>query len=245
MTSSEILGFRQSDNEKKEDRLEWRRRFADAKTIVVGGGGLLNIDFFEPALLKISELRTKGQKLALWGAGHNAWTIGDWRLLKQRVDLEKYGFDLIGIRDHNQPYSWVPCVSCMHPIFDGNRKDPQHEVGMYAHAGSLNNPNFKKQLPSNLPLLSNSASFEEAVDFIQSCKLVLTDSYHGLYWATLLGRKVIGFPSSSKFYDCKFPAPLCDPQDWRRYERMALTYPEALDECREANKNFAQRVADL
>lgn len=40
--------------------------------------------------------------------------------------------------------------------------------------------------------LTNSAmNLETAVSFLGSSEVVLTTSYHGLYWATLLGRKVI------------------------------------------------------
>jgi hypothetical protein len=132
----------------------------------------------------------------------------------------------------------------MHPIFDSTL-EPTHEIVLYAHSGTLQNPDFAARLPENIPLLGNNASLEEAITFLASGDLILTDSYHGMYWGTLLGRRVIAFPSSSKFYDVKHPVPLCDPRDWQRFERLTTRYPFALDECRAANISFSQKVAQL
>lgn len=38
--------------------------------------------------------------------------------------------------------------------------------------------------------------FNETVAFLGSSEVVLTTSYHGLYWATLLGRKVVVLEAS-------------------------------------------------
>ena len=244
MTQLEFLGFRPGETPEREKRIAWREAVTAARLIVIGGGGLLNIDFFEPAFRHLAEIRRPDQKVVIWGAGHNSWQVSDWRHLKPRVDLHKDSYDLIGIRDDNQPFDWVPCVSCMDPIFD-SPPSPTCDVALYAHAGTINNPKLRELLPRGLPTLDNNAAFKDAISFVMDCDLLLTDSYHGVYWATLLGRRVIAFPSSSKFYDLRFPVPLCDPSDWRRYARLAVRYPDALAECRAANRDFAARVADL
>lgn len=244
MQRHEILGFRPGEIPKKDDRAAWIEQVKTARAIVFGGGGLLNIDFFRPAFEYINALNVPGQKRIIWGAGHNAWQIGDWRHLKPTVILEEGSFDLIGIRDDNQPYEWVPCASCMDPIFD-TPSAPVTELAVYAHADTLNNPNLKRLLPSEFPILDNHATFEDAISFIANCDLLLTDSYHGVFWATLLGRRCVAFPSSSKFYDLRHPVPLCDASDWCRFERLAVRYPGALDECRAANMAFADKVANI
>jgi hypothetical protein len=237
----EILGFKADENPDSQE--EWRARFDAASTIVVGGGGLLEIDFFERGLAYLFANKRPEVKTILWGAGHNNWN-GDWRKLKQKLSLDQYPFDLIGVRDYNSSYEWLPCVSCMHPAFD-RAPLPTRDVVLYAHADAFKIPHFAERLPKGLPTLDNSASMEDAVEFLASGELVLTDSFHGLYWATLLGRRVIAFPTTSKFYSVKHPAPLCDPSDWKRFEPMAKSYPMALHECREATKAFAARVAAL
>lgn len=237
----EIFGFRSADNRHAKAREAWRAALADANVIIVGGGGLLEIDFFCKALEYVSQNRKSRSKLVLWGAGHNNWKIEDWRKLKQSVSIDQYNFDLVGIRDFDHGYRWVPCSSCMAPIFD-QIPPPTEEVVMYAHAATLANQNLKKTLPTGMPVLNNSATFEEAIRFLASGDLILTDSFHGMYWATLLGRRVIAFPSSSKFYSARHATPLCDPSDWRRFEPLARKYPDALDECRYENRKFADEV---
>ena len=55
-------------------------------------------------------------------------------------------------------------------------------------------------------------------------------------------RRVIAFPSSSKFYSPAFPVPLCHPSDWVQFEPMARRYPDALGICRERNRAFLSAV---
>lgn len=236
----EILGFKEGEH--PEGKRNWRSRFDVAKAFAVGGGGLLEIDFFAPALDYLFANKRPDQKTILWGAGHNNFALADWRKIKQTVGPRP--FDLTGIRDFNSGHEWVPCVSCMHEAFD-NVPPARHEVVLYAHTGTLNNPRFAERLPKGIPVLDNSAAMAEAVAFLASGDLVLTDSFHGAYWATLLGRRVVAFPSSSKFYSLKHPAPLCDPSDWERFAPLAKSYPLALHECRKANLDFANRVKEL
>lgn len=238
----EILGFRQADQPDKQLRLQFREVFSEAEVIVVGGGGLLEIDFFKPAFEFFrNNLDKSRQKLVLWGAGHNSWEVSDWRHIKERYSFDSDLFDLIGIRDAGHDYQWVPCASCMSEAFDKQYRTVR-EVGLYAHVGTMNNPAFKKHLPTEFDTLSNDASFEDAIDFLGSSELVITDSFHGAYWATLLGRKVVAFPNSSKFYDLMHAVPLCAPEDWYRFSLLSRTYPNALEECRLANTRYAKQV---
>ena len=240
----EILGFRAWENSSPEDAAVWRERFEAAKGFVVGGGGLLNIDFFKPGLDYLFNHKRPDQKVVLWGAGHNDWQLQDWRRIKSRIDLADYPFDLVGVRDDGQGLRWVPCASCMSDRFD-RTYEVDAKLGLYVHAETLANPVFRQNMPKGFKTLSNSASFDEAIAFLGSCEGVLTDSYHGAYWATLLGKKVIAFPTSSKFYDLRHPVPLCDPGDWKRYRRMPRAYPDALEDCRAANRAFAKDAFDM
>jgi exopolysaccharide biosynthesis predicted pyruvyltransferase EpsI len=87
-------------------------------------------------------------------------------------------------------------------------------------------------------------SVEAVAAFLGSAETVVTSSYHGAYWASLLGRRVVGIPTSSKFYGLKHAIPLCTIEDWPRFEKLARSYPEALDDCRSANIAFAEKVKD-
>ncbi|MBR0670931.1 polysaccharide pyruvyl transferase family protein [Neoroseomonas soli] len=240
----DILGFRSADEPDPARRRAFKEAFAAAGAIIVGGGGLFEIDFFAPAFAFIAEHRRPGQKLIAWGAGHNAWTIGDWRKLKQAFTFSPDLFDLVGVRDQGYSLRWVPCVSCMSGAFD-RQYAAARGVGLYVHAGTLKNEAFRQRLPHDIETLSNEAGFEEAIAFLGGSEIVLTDSFHGAYWATLLGRKVIAFPSSSKFYGLRHKVPLCSPEDWNDLLPLAATYPDALEECRDANRTFAALVAEM
>lgn len=80
--AKEILGFRQADAPNTADRVAFKEAFSVADVVIIGGGGLLEIDFFEPALRFLNENK-RDQKYVLWGAGHNSWGISDWRKLKR------------------------------------------------------------------------------------------------------------------------------------------------------------------
>lgn len=240
----EILSFHQGTEPDRPSRIVFNEAFAAARTIVFGGGGLLEIDFFAPALAYMAEKKLPHHRYVIWGAGHNNWAIADWRKMRQPLTFDTALFDLAGVRDFDQGRTWVPCVSCMSPLFD--RHYPvRREIGLYVHSGTVKNPAFRSRLPEGIDMIDNSSRLEDAIRFMAESELVLTDSFHGAYWATLLGRKVVGFPSSSKFYSFKHAIPLCSPEDWRRYSRLAQVYPEALGECRQANIDFAARVAEL
>lgn len=243
--SRDILGFRSADEPDAERRSTFHTDFANADTIVIGGGGLLEIDFFNPAFDYIMEKHDPArQRLVIWGAGHNAWTIGDWRKLKQSFSFPREAFALCGVRDDGYDLSWVPCVSCMSPLLQKDY-EIKRDIGVYIHSATMKNENLYSRIPENYEVLTNSATFEEAIDFLGQSELVLTDSFHGAYWATLLGRRVIAFPSSSKFYSLRHPVPLCDVGDWPRMRSLARPYPDALDECRSATIEFSRKVAAL
>ena len=83
-----------------------------------------------------------------------------------------------------------------------------------------------------------------AIRFLASAEIVLTNAYHGMYWATLLGKKAIVFPYSSKFHGFKYPVAMSAPGAWRSARGAAPAFPEALDECRQANLRFADKVRE-
>ncbi len=97
-------------------------------------------------------------------------------------------------RDDVDGFEVVPCASCMHPIFD-ERIEPRHAVVCYSAARRVNVARGK------LPHMTNEdGDIEDAVRFLASGKTVITSSYHGAYWARLLGRKVEIVPWGSKFF---------------------------------------------
>ncbi|GAB4379333.1 MAG: hypothetical protein Kow00121_33280 [Elainellaceae cyanobacterium] len=241
------------------------------KHLILGGGGLLFPRFLDNIAQLLAGSDSGGKqrpKIIAWGVGQQIY--GQDKCENQSFDYSQYleKFDLIGIRDFSSPHDWVPCASCMHPAFDKQR-EIQHEFVVFSHK--------KFQLAiDQFPRMTNEVqNFEEVLDFLGSGETVLTSSYHGAYWATLLGRKVLAFPFSSKFYTFKHRPGIypvknwsqpairlslfnkviyqfkygnkfsCQTYDWQAALKNCTAYPESLSENRSQNQQYYVRVLDL
>lgn len=208
--------------------------------VIVGGGGLI-ARTFAPMIEALVQQRPKLRSLVAWGVGESlnvdrlGGLVAPWS-----APLPGYleQFDLVGMRDYGTQYPWVPCASCMHDLFD-RPYEIEHPVVIYEH----------KRIPiaiSGPPRRNNAGSDLAAVlAFLGSGDLVITNSYHGAYWATLLGRRVVAIPNMSKLYRLKHAPVIARPDQWLRYAPSAKIYPEALDECRAANRAFHARVREF
>ncbi len=184
--------------------------------IYLCGGGAITRSLTELPADKIRIGWGIGQSLRPAPAKATSTPLKDW--------------DLLGNRDVDIPGTeWVPCVSCMSPLFD-EEYEIEHEVVSYMNALKYSHP--------NMPYATNRGTFEEAIRFIGSGAIVITNSYHGAYWATLLGRAaVIVNPYNSKFYQYKHQPAM--------QNEKPISYPEALEECREANIKFNHKVKEI
>jgi hypothetical protein len=200
-----------------------------ATAVVIGGGGLF---YFRDDLDHL--LGRPGCVKVGWGIGTNTHgaTAADYRGL----DLGR--FDLLGLRDAGP--DWVPCVSCMSPLLDAPAPPTRRRVTYRHH-----------QHPCHLydiPCLTNAVgSMAEAVAFLAGAEFVVTNTYHGYYWATLLGRRVVLYrPFSSRFHRLPWPCPVAhQPEDIPAAMEQAAPYPDALAQAREATARFAARVAEV
>lgn len=197
--------------------------------VLFGGGGLLHCR--EEMTRYITAARGK---LITWGIGHN--THGgsqlDWPPLMDR-------FALHGVRDWGTPYPWVPCVSCMHPAFDQPHRISR-EVVVYEHQ------HHPTRVEGFQTLTNIQATMADVVGFLGSAETIITSSYHGAYWGVLLGRRVLVVnPFSTKFRHFKHQPEITTPARWQRDRKEAPVFPNALEECREANRRHYQRVLEV
>jgi hypothetical protein len=175
----------------------------------------------------------------LWGAGHNG------EVSKKSKGTFEYPswlseFNLLGVRDWNQSHPWAPCASCMHPAL---RKSYtiKNDVIFFEH---------KKQLMKDfgndpIPRFVNSGSnVEQTIELLGSANIILTNSYHGAYWGTLLKKKVIVVgPWSTKFYSLRhMPALLEKDESWKNAVDKAKIYSASLDECASATETFWKNI---
>jgi hypothetical protein len=208
------------------------------KNIIVGGGGLI-AKTFHSNMEALAENHKKKTSMIAWGIGEseNVDRSGGFVFpFSGRLAAYLDGFDLVGVRDYGTEYEWVPCVSCLHPAFDENYQ-LEFEIVIYEH----------KRIP--IPIeggfrrrTNEGNDFESIIKFLGSANTVITNSYHGAYWAILLGKRVLALANMSKMYRMKHAPVICRVEEWKRYVDLAETYPGALDECRSVNLQFYNKV---
>lgn len=229
---------------KKEDasiRQNWINQI-ELNSLVVGGGGLLNRPGFSKHMEMFEALSKTNKKIVLWGLGHNSKNKSDFgKPINYNITSSNY--DLVGVRDYGRKEEWVPCVSCMHPIFD-EVKTNKREIGVVFHQKTLRNPRVTKKF-SNYDSIANNTDFESMVSFISESETVLTDSYHAMYWAMILEKKVMVFPNSSKFYNFKYQPIISSFDNYAADMNKLQIYTGVKEECREINKTFSEKVFDL
>jgi len=211
------------------------------KAIVIGGGGLLNIKHFKTQMKLFEELSKRGKKIVIWGAGHNEIDYDNYLKTKRYwIGLKHIGIS--GTRDfsHKQKDEWVPCVSCLNRIFDKSYNIEQ-EVGLLFNHKSIKDNNLKAKY-KEYPISSNTSSLKEMVNFIGKSETVVTNSYHAMYWAILMQRKVIAIPTTSKFFDFKYKVPISTFKDFKSELKNTKKHDGVLDECREINIQFSKKV---
>lgn len=211
-----------------------------APHVVVGGGGLV-AKTFHPFMEKLAARKSDIRSLVAWGIGELENVDKTGKTVPPfdgSYPAYLKAFDLVGVRDYGTCYRWVPCVSCMSELFD-TAYVVKTDICVYEH----------KRIPlgiSGFPTLSNNGDDLAAVlQFLGSAHVVITNSYHGAYWATLLGRRVIVIPAMSKLYRFAHAPVICRAQDWKKYVEQTQNYPNALAECRTTNINFYQDVLSL
>ncbi|MBD2635328.1 hypothetical protein H6G52_08165 [Limnothrix sp. FACHB-881] len=272
----QAIDLRRLDPETR-DQTQAELLFGDRPIVhVVGGGGLL-FDRFQKAIQALVQQRQQSPdrtKLIAWGPGQQIYGKFTPQQI-QNFDYRTYldGFDLVGLRDAHVEnlglgYHWLPCASCLHPAFDQPRLI-RHEFVVFSHK------KFQIDFPDFPRMTNEETDFETVLNFLGSGETILTSSYHGAYWGTLLGRRVLAFPFTSKTHTLKhqpgiFPIErwrpagwqlkllgktwidrrrydrfTCDVTGWQRFLKQCRTYPESLQETRDRNHWFYQRVLEL
>ncbi|MFT5863057.1 MAG: hypothetical protein ACI828_001712, partial [Flavobacteriales bacterium] len=140
----------------KRAEKEVRQHFVESVSnngLIIGGGGLLNRNGFANQMNMFEKLGAKGKKVVLWGVGHNSKEKETYdKVTKYNIDVAKFG--LVGTRDKSMPGEYVPCVSCLHPIFD-EIYAPTQEIGVVFHKDTVKKPKIVS-LFQDYPTSSNT-----------------------------------------------------------------------------------------
>ena len=200
---------------------------------------------FNPLVAEyVNKLSNDKSPRIVWGAGHNA----DFnKKFKGHLVYPSWlrNFDLVGVRDFNQEYEWVPCASCMHPALR-EKHTIKFPVIWFEH---------KKQLMKStefgsdpIPRFINSGdNIEETIRLLGSADTIITNSYHGAYWGVLLKRKVIVVDAwSSKFNAMRHkPYFLNKGESWKNVVEKIPVYNDALDQYIEVTQQYWNKVKSL
>ena len=185
---------------------------------------------------KLSKI--KNSKIILWGIG-----INEHELNKQYFPAFLNRFKLVGLRDWGNPWVYIPCISCMHEAFNIIRGAITNIV-VFEH--------YDSSIPIELKYKRNNRqnkgeTLTDIINFLSQGEIVITNSYHGVYWSLLMNRKVLIWePFSNRFYGFKPEVIYCDRNDWQNKLKMAKrAYSNYLNECRSINKEFYKKVSDI
>ena len=204
--------------------------------LIIGGGGI-GAKFLEPVWQFMDRVQVRN--LVVWGTA--------WERSREDLDQLAQRANLIGVRewlvDPDWQQRWVPCASAYHCGLPRLRKRrPVKDWLIIDHW---------KRKPIEFPLactrISNyRTSMQTILEAIADHHFVLTSSYHGAYWATLLARRAVfcSLPWMPKVDQARWPIPAAETFSWAMLDH-ARRYPTALDEALEANRAFEQKVTSL
>lgn len=194
----------------------------------------------------INKLDKSKSPRIIWGAGHN----GNYtKKFKGDLDYPDWlrEFDLVGVRDYAQQYEWAPCASCMHPALQKNYPIKNDIIWFEHKKQILKSTDFGKY---PIPRFVNSGNnIEHTIELLGSANTIITNSYHGAYWGTLLKKKVIVVdPWSSKFNCLKNQPTILDSkktlldEDWQEAMDTTPIHYNALEESMNATQNYWKKV---
>lgn len=178
--------------------------------IIIGGGGIIDSgNKWNQAMINAM---TKTPNVIFWGCGFNYSKPKE--LIK--IDLEKAL--LSGIRDYKHHcFRFVPCVSCKSRFFD-KPYQVKRKIGIIKHHSR---PLTLDQSLQDIPFINNAKDIAQIIKFIGESEIILSNSYHALYWSSLLKKKTgrLDCYKNSRFNDCM-------------YEYKAVNTINDIDGCR-------------
>jgi hypothetical protein len=189
----------------------------------------------------IDKLNTTKSPRFFWGGGYN----GDYnKKIKTNFEWPEWmvEFDKVGVRDWGQSLPWAPCASCMHPAL--KKSYPiKNDIIFFEHKKQL----LKDFGTDSIPRFINSGSnVEQTIELLGSANIILTNSYHGAYWGTLLQKRVVVVGAwGAKFHAMKHSPYLLDKNEtWKEgLEKTSIQY-NALNECISATEEYWNGIKD-
>lgn len=204
--------------------------------LIIGGGGL-GEKFLKCCNIFLTNNTVR--HTVIWGT---AWE-------QNRSDLQNFAnrCSLIGVRewytDTQNQQQWVPCASVLHsrlPIL--TKHQPTQDWLIVDH---WKRKTIKFKLP-HTRMTNYKSSINQIVTAIADHNIVLTSSYHVVYWSILLKRRVVfvSNPWVPKVDHMRWPIPCADTFSWQLIDHAHI-YPDAYKQARQANLDFLSQIQSL
>jgi len=214
------------------DYINWIE-ISPSDVIIIGASGMLYVtEDFQKNMNKLLDICPT---VIAWSIGFN--THSD-RPIITNIDTSR--FKLIGIRDYMHPSGlpYLPCVSCFSGELDKTMEN-KRKIGIIDH----------KYFPVPIDIagerINNSENFQIITDFIASSEIVISSSYHIIFWSILMGKKTIcANPFSTKF-DYFIYKPVFYSGNLEEDIKKTQIYPHAIIEARELNNIFFNNVKKI
>jgi len=210
--------------------------------IIIGGGGLLfNPNFDKP--LSLLQHPKYVEKVLFWGAGINSPFHKNSTQKEIDETSEKFPHKLkvfnksqLNLRDKQNRYNFVPCASCLHKVFDTNEEvKRKYLIIRHTKVDSFRDPLFN----DIHKIYSIDNTIENVIKEIKKSEIIISQSYHGAYWAALCNKKVIVYrPWSTKFLYFNFPLKTLSKTNKKQFlneDILTSTGDKYLNECRKKN----------
>ena len=212
---------------------------------VIMGGGI----FFAEKKPNLETLVKKANNFIGWGIG-----------MDPRMDLSKFSdkFSLLGTRERKsdlideERIFYVPCVSCMQDAFapkagrfgEDVEEESKFDVALHTNGGFNEKDVVRKFHKLEAYRTKTTSDFPKTIENLRQADCVVTNSYHGAYWGSLLGKKVVCLntevPKWGGLHDnVKFTTVDNVDEAISSAEAIPASY---LDDCRHRNVDFFQRV---
>lgn len=210
---------------------------APTDVVILGGGGLF--DYSESCNRAINKLLDTGATVIAWAPGFNTHSEFDGTF-STKIEFEK--FELLTVRDYENKYNfnYLPDVTCKLAGLSQNYTI-KRKYGVARH----------KDYPiKGLEMydeITNSSGEDDILRFLGETEIVISNSYHLIYWSILMGKKTICVsPFSSRFYGYKYKPVFCtlNQKGISECAEKAENY-NALEECIEENDKFFEQVKEI
>ncbi len=224
-------------------------RLPRSMPIIVGGGGLL----WKGGWKFILEHARK-RPVIVWGVGLNH---SDESEAQDETGLIVEALNnclLAGLRNLDFAlkfgFEFVPCASCMNPLFEDFRRMREHSVEIQSVLPMTPLVTYEHKdrrfAFRGVPSKTNRAeSLNDVLSFLMGADRVVTNSFHGAYWSLLLGCRVTLWDPGH--FGTRFSALLLELEQRVRTVRQAkesagVSLPGYFKECVDLNQNFKKQV---